>query len=655
MRQCLWAIVSICLLFFGVPWIQATEVMAPQLADRMAQAEPDELIRIYIIMERQADLAQLMALTKGLNKAERRQLVINRLREVAIEDQAEVLDLLERGQAQGKAARIRPLWLGNTVCCLATSEIIGQVATLRGIGYINWDKRQKVLHDAKGIAPKPPPPKLVKKVKNVIDQGMSIITTALSEKGLPSASKEIPWNITKINADDVWALGYTGEGVLVSHLDTGVNYNHLDLRDHMWDGSGVGMPHHGYDYVNSDTDPMDDEGHGTHTAGTIAADGTAGSQVGVAPDATIMVFKIWDADGYGIRDDAWSAMQYSSLWGADLISMSGGWPHEDAACSWRVKCDQLLAAGIVFVTSAGNGHPHPDTAHYQVPFDISTPADVPSPWYPPWYPQPDSVHHHSSILAIGATNSLDNIASFSSYGPTEWSLTGCSGHDYDDYNYPPGLLKPDVCAPGVSIKSLAFNDTADYAGPVGWAGTSMSCPHVAGTLALMLSKNPNLTPVQMDSILEVTALDRGPAGRDSLYGAGRIDALAAVQATPSSGQPPEAIVDLLATLTNGAKSSSGNIHLTWTEPSSDAGVDHYVIYRTTEPTLTMDSLDATTDTTYIDAAAVGETTTQYYYMVKAVDTLGQKSPESNKVGEFDIPLVNGEKSLHLPRRTPQVP
>lgn len=643
-------ILFFCMLLLGASWAQAGEVITPQLADRMAQAGPDELIRIYIVMERQADLTQLRATTKGLSKDHRRRMVIGHLSELAQEDQAEILSLLEREQAWGKVDEIRPLWLGNTICCKTTKEVIQRVTTMRGIRTINWDKLQKVLHEATGEVLKPTRLKGLRKRVRVRARELPTIRIDMGEDGVKSISKEIPWNITLINADDVWALGYTGEGVIVSHLDSGVNYDHLDLRDHMWDGSGVGMPHHGYDFANGDTDPMDDEGHGTHTAGSIASDGTAGSQVGVAPDAQIMVFKIWDDMGYGTEGWAWSAMQYSILWGADIVSMSGGWRHEYASlCDWRVKCDALLAAGLVFCTSAGNGDN--EGGHYSVPNDISTPADVPAPWYPS--PNPGD-EHHSAILAIGATMSNDNICSFSSYGPTEWSVTGCGSHDYDDYNYPPGLMKPDVCAPGQGIKSLDYADTAGYAGPFGWAGTSMSCPHAAGALALMLSKNPDLTPVEMDSILEVTAVDRGAAGRDNYYGAGRIDALAAVNATPSSGQPPEAIADLAANLSNGSKSSSGDITLSWTEPSSDLGIDYYVIYRAADPSASMDSLNSTTDTTYTDAGAAGSTTTNYYYTVKAVDQGGQKASQSNKVGEFDTQLITGVKSPRPAPRRPQI-
>jgi hypothetical protein len=607
----MWSCPLLLTLLMGIFTTAAGGVITPQLARQMDAAEPDELIRIYIVMERQVTRAGLERAAKGLDKAGKRQLVIEHLMEVARESQAGILAFLEKEKTAGKVARIRPIWLGNTIGCKATRETIEQLAAMPGIADINHDRLMRVL----------PETGQERRARMLRD-----------DHGPPGpGSKEIVWGITKINADDVWSLGYTGEGVLVANLDTGINYNHVDLSDHMWDGSGVGLPNHGYDFADDDIDPMDEDGHGTHTAGTIAGDGTAGSQTGVAPDATIIAMRVITDEGGSFQSDCWDAMQYSLAWGADVLSMSAGYPHEYSdKCNWRLKCDQLLAAGVIFATSAGNGDNM--GGHYTVPNDISTPADVPA----PWYPQPDpGDEHHSCIMAVGATYSNDFICSFSSYGPTEWSVTGCGGEDYNDYNYPPGLLKPEVVAPGYNIKSLDYADTTGYAGGTAWSGTSMSCPHVAGTIALMLEKNPNLNPVEMDSILEVTAVDLGLAGRDSLYGAGRIDALAAVNATPSYGQPPDAISDLAAALSNGAKSSSGDIYLSWTEPGSDLGVDHYVVYRATDPEAGMDSLGATGDTYYTDSGAAGDTLIHYYYTVKAVDTGGQKADQSNTVGEFD--------------------
>lgn len=110
----------------------------------------------------------------------------------------------------------------------------------------------------------------------------------------------------------------------------------------------------------------------------------------------------------------------------------------------------------------------------------------------------------------------------------------------------------------------------------------------------------------------------------------------------TTAAPPEAVDDLAVTLSNGAKSASGDILLTWTEPYAEGGVSYYVIYRSTAPASFGDSLAATADSVYTDLGAVGDTLTNYYYTVKAVDNFGSKSLSSNQVGEFDIYLIAGE-------------
>jgi hypothetical protein len=129
-------------------------------------------------------------------------------------------------------------------------------------------------------------------------------------------------------------------------------------------------------------------------------------------------------------------------------------------------------------------------------------------------------------------------------------------------------------------------------------------------------------------------------GYGSIVEAGVDDFLAA---TFYCQNPPEAIADLTLILDNGAKSTTGDMHLSWSEPSSAVGRDYYVIYRATDPNAAMDSLDASADTTYIDVGAAGSPATHYFYTVKTVDQMGQTSPVSNMVGEFDIDLINGKK------------
>ena len=165
---------------------------------------------------------------------------------------------------------------------------------------------------------------------------------------------EITWNVTKVNVPAVWALGYTGAGIKVGVLDTGVNYNHVDLADHMW--SDPGYPNHGYDFANNDNNPIDDNGHGTHCAGTVAGDGTAGSQTGMAPDATIIALKVLNSTGSGTESGVWAAIQFIVDHGGDVISMSLGWQHSwgvDRA-SWRNSFNNALAAGVIAAVAAGN-------------------------------------------------------------------------------------------------------------------------------------------------------------------------------------------------------------------------------------------------------------------------------------------------------------
>jgi hypothetical protein len=102
------------------------------------------------------------------------------------------------------------------------------------------------------------------------------------------------------------------------------------------------------------------------------------------------------------------------------------------------------------------------------------------------------------------------------------------------------------------------------------------------------------------------------------------------------------VTGLTAHLIDGAKSSTGGIMLAWTVPYAESGLSHYIVYRSTVPAQTGDSLAGTTDTTYLDSGAVGDTLANFYYTVKAVDSEGRKSAPSGQVGEFDIPLQAGE-------------
>jgi subtilisin family serine protease len=455
-----------------------------RLADMISRSSPGEKISVMVMLAKQLNYDWMTPRCEQMSITERRQFVIRECQQLANEDQKALLDYLAQMKKKGKVSDILSLWSTNTVACNATSDVIRELAKRQDVWFIGNNERVEIIGDESTPQPLPAPADIT--------------------------GREICWGVAKINADDVWGLGYTGTGVVVGHMDTGVNYNHGDLNDHIWDGSGFGFPNHGYDYTNEDNDPMDTDGHGTQTAGIVAGDGTNGSQTGVAPDAQIMCLK---CDGFAA--DMAQAIQFGLTYGADLFSTSLGFSNpSNSTKNWgRGQANTIYQAGLVWTVAAGNGNGM--GGHYTVPQDICTPADAPSPWYAP-------NGGNSATIGVGATTNFDVVDTYSSYGPTHWEATG----SYNDYPHPPGLIKPDVAAPGSNCKSLDHSTNNGY--DSGIYGTSFAQPHVAGTVALMLDRNPGLTPRQIDSLLQTTALDIHAAGRDTLSGRGRIDAYQAV-------------------------------------------------------------------------------------------------------------------------------
>jgi hypothetical protein len=330
-----------------------------------------------------------------------------------------------------------------------------------------------------------------------------------------------------MNAPEVWDLGYTGQDIVVAILDTGVNYNHNDIKNNMWEHPDY--PFHGWNFVNNTNNPMDDHilgGHGTHVAGTVAGDGTSGSQTGVAPGAKIMALKVLNSFGGGSESNVWNALQFGIDNEADVLNLSLGWLHANNPnrTVWRNTFDNVLAAGIISSVAAGNeGN---QLGQYPVPDNVRTPGDVPPPWL---HPDQTLIGGTSSVMSIGATDINDQIANFSSHGPVTWQDVA----EYNDYPHNPemGLIRPDVVAPGDNIKSLSRTNNSGYNT---MSGTSMAAPGAAGVMALLLSKNPDLTPAQICQILEENTLVLEP-GKNNLSGSGRLDALAAINATPTTG------------------------------------------------------------------------------------------------------------------------
>ena len=470
------------------------QTIDPVLLQEIGRRGGDEKIKVFVIMKSQYDQQQLNRRAAYFtNRAERREFVVNELKRFTEASQYNLRHSLAEMQRNELVSEPKELWIANALCFEATRDAILSLAERNDILVIGLDEERNWLPD--GVETQPAEP-----------------------------TREITSNVTQVNADQVWNLGYTGQGVVVAVIDTGVNYNHLDLADHLWDG-GTEFPNHGYDVYYNDNDPIDDHGHGTHCAGTVCGDGTAGSQTGMAPDATLMCVKCLNSSGRCNDSHVVSGMQWAVDHGCDVISMSlGGHGHSGAEQTFlRNTCVNVLTSGVIASISAGNEGDQ--MSQYPIPDNIGLPGGCPPPYLDP--DQQLNPGGLSCSVCVGAVNSSDQAAAFSSQGPRDWSSS-----DYADYLFTPGsstefgLIRPDVCAPGVSIKSAYYGSNNGYTLK---SGTSMAAPCVAGCMALMLSKNPNTTPAELCHILEETAVPLS-TGKSNIYGCGRVDVLAAINA-----------------------------------------------------------------------------------------------------------------------------
>ncbi len=498
--------------------VAAAEI-APDLKAALAGKADGETVRVLLILDDRVDMGALEAELEGVDFETRRAAVVDALRSHF--DRAHGATLARVEAVASRDARVRALWLANAINFRADAAALEAIAADKAVaGIMHHDKKHDLLANT--------------------------LATRDYQASVPDVDKNraVAWSVAWIDAPEAWALGYTGSGIVVGHIDSGVYLTHPDIAGNLWvntgeiagdeidnDLNGYVDDIHGYDVGDDDGNPNDDSlspGHGTHTAGTVAGDGSNGTETGVAPDAQIMAVKAMDAGGDGTLGMLWDGYQYLLVNGARVITMSLGVPGELPPSYMRTEretVNTLRVAGILLFNSAGNDH-----STYDPPIELGLTARCPAPWNPIAGTPYTST---SGVVAVGGTGYFSDVAySSSSTGPVHW---GDVAPWYDwPYSPGPGLTKPDVCAPGVGINSLTIPN--GYSGNT-WSGTSMSCPHAAGVAALMLSKNPSLSPAGMDSIMEQTAVDLGTAGKDNQFGSGRLDADAAVAAVPLPHTP----------------------------------------------------------------------------------------------------------------------
>jgi len=296
-------------------------------------------------------------------------------------------------------------------------------------------------------------------------------------------------SVPHIQAPRVWAEGFTGEGVRIAIIDTGIDPDHPDFQGRIaetTDFTGEG--------------PVDHNGHGTHCASIAAGSGAAsgGLYRGVAPGATIYSAKVLRSNGEGMMSDVAAGIEWAVDRQVQVISLSlGGQGPCDGTDFLCETCEAAIERGITVCVAAGNDGPSAYTVG-----------------------SPGCAHN---VITVGAANDTDHIASFSSRGPTS-----------------DGRVKPDIVLPGVNIIAARAKGTSlgkvidDYY--VALSGTSMATPHAAGICALLLQAEPDLTPLEIKQRLMGTAIDLGEDPYSQ--GQGRADAWLARHGEPTPAPEP---------------------------------------------------------------------------------------------------------------------
>jgi serine protease AprX len=472
-----------------VTGVQKVICQTSKIDSKLLGAPKNEIQNIVVILHEQADISHVKSLRGKDVKAN---YVYTQLTEKANNTQKEVKDLL-----QSKSKSYRSFYIVNMVSLSADMALMEEIAALSS-------------------------------VKSIIRDGNFMMLNPVEDRSV-GQSRTIEWNISKIKAPEVWALGYTGQNVVVGGQDTGYKWDHVALKNQYrgWNGSVADHNYNWHDAIHEDnpisggsnpcgfnsSTPCDDNNHGTHTMGTMVGDDGGSNQIGVAPGAKWIGCRNME-NGYGTLTTYVECFEWflapTPVGGGtadptkmpDVINNSWGClPMEGCNTSnfsvMEAALNNLRGAGCVIVVSAGNSGPACNT--------VQDPAAI-----------------FGGSFSVGSTMSTDVISVSSSRGPV--TVDGSN------------RLKPNVSAPGSNVRSSIRNG-----GYGSSSGTSMAGPHVAGLVALLISANPALSGEVdlIEDIIEQTAVhltsgqtcNNVPGSNipNNTFGYGRIDALAAVE------------------------------------------------------------------------------------------------------------------------------
>ena len=510
--------------------------VAPEVLAETAQAGNASIVILL------ADQADVSAAYQMKDQNARGWFVYNTLTQHAARTQTAL-----RRELDARGLSYQTFWAANMIVTTADRASIESLAARDDVGRIDSNKEVRWIE-----------PPAVAKTTNA-----------------PSAPTTTEWGVNNVNAPSVWAMGFTGAGIVIGDQDTGTRWTHAALKPKYrgWNGTTVDHNYNWHDAIHTgggicgpDTQaPCDDSGHGTHTAGITVGDDGSGNQIGVAPGAKWIGCRNMD-QGAGTPARYTECFQFmiapTDLAGNNpdptlrphVLNNSWGCPASEG-CTTRAELETIVnntqASGIFVVVSAGNGGPNCST--------VSDPPAI-----------------YDASFSVGAYDINNQLASFSSRGPSTF--------------YSPDLLKPNISAPGVGVRSSYNSGDADY---VSLNGTSMAGPHVAGAVALLWSARPQLirdiaatkTVLQNSANPNVNVSPENCGGTSStqipnnIFGYGRVDALAAVNAVPT---PPTVLGNVSSRLVvqTGDNALIGGFIVTGTQ-------DKQIVVRALGPSLSL--------------------------------------------------------------------
>jgi serine protease AprX len=476
-----------------IGWAGTAGSPLPAAANPEWQAKVDEQLlqtagsgaetEFILFLAEQADVSGARHLP---TKEARGAYVYEQLTSVAGRTQAAILDELA-----GEGVSHRPYWVANMIWVRGNLETLQRMAARQEVAHVHANPQVRL----------PLPPQT-------------------APQAALRAIESVEWNILQVGAPQLWAAGIRGQGAVIGGQDTGYQWDHPALMNQYrgWNGATADHNYNWHDAIHSGGGicgpsspvPCDDHNHGTHTMGTMLGDDGAGNRIGMAPEAAWIGCRNMD-QGYG------TPVTYSECfqWFIAPTDLNGANPNPALAPhvvnnSWacppaegctdanvlRTVVENTRAAGIVVVASAGNSGPGCGS--------VANPPAI-----------------YEAALSVGATDSSNAIASFSSRGPV--TIDGSQ------------RLKPDISAPGVNVRSSIRQGAYGVS-----SGTSMAGPHVSGLVALLISANPALAGQvdEIEAIMRDTAVPlttsqecSGVPGHqvpNHTFGYGLIDAVAAV-------------------------------------------------------------------------------------------------------------------------------